>query len=121
MELARRRIQPRVRFTPWQSADLAAMGVTEQRADREVLWINAGKLGLIISCAGAGCSEAPVERAIYHDRLVRNRSFVVWGVWHRGVVACERGTDGAAGCVAPGCDTADGHGCAGGFRPRGPA
>lgn len=40
IELARRIIQPRVQFVPWQYADLAALGVTEDRADREVVWIS---------------------------------------------------------------------------------
>ncbi|CAM5519672.1 thiol-disulfide oxidoreductase DCC family protein [Streptomyces hirsutus] len=40
IEIARRTIQPRVQFVPWQYADLAALGVTEDRADREVLWIS---------------------------------------------------------------------------------
>ncbi|MFV0130900.1 thiol-disulfide oxidoreductase DCC family protein [Streptomyces sp. HMX112] len=37
--LARRAVRPRAEIVPWQSADLAALGVTEERADREVLWI----------------------------------------------------------------------------------
>ncbi|MFF7854658.1 DCC1-like thiol-disulfide oxidoreductase family protein [Streptomyces sp. NPDC007904] len=40
IEVARRTIQPRVQFIPWQYADLAALNVTEDRADREVLWIS---------------------------------------------------------------------------------
>jgi predicted DCC family thiol-disulfide oxidoreductase YuxK len=38
--IARRAVQPRIEFVPWQSADLAALGVTADRADREVLWIS---------------------------------------------------------------------------------
>ncbi|THA70888.1 DUF393 domain-containing protein [Streptomyces sp. A0642] len=41
IEIAQRVIQPRVQFIPWQFADLAALNVTEDRADREVLWISA--------------------------------------------------------------------------------
>ncbi|MFF3618512.1 DCC1-like thiol-disulfide oxidoreductase family protein [Streptomyces sp. NPDC002467] len=37
IEIVRRIIQPRVQFVPWQYADLAALNVTEDRADREVL------------------------------------------------------------------------------------
>ncbi|WP_393059083.1 thiol-disulfide oxidoreductase DCC family protein [Streptomyces sp. LN549] len=40
IEIAKRTIKPRVQFIPWQYADLAALGVTEDRADREVLWIS---------------------------------------------------------------------------------
>ncbi|MEN8649567.1 DCC1-like thiol-disulfide oxidoreductase family protein [Streptomyces sp. 21So2-11] len=40
IDLAKRWIQPRAQCTPWQSADLPAMGVTEERADREILWIS---------------------------------------------------------------------------------
>ncbi|MFG3281749.1 thiol-disulfide oxidoreductase DCC family protein [Streptomyces sp. NPDC048111] len=34
-----RRIRPRCDTTPWQFADLAALGVVQQRAAYEVLWV----------------------------------------------------------------------------------
>ncbi|MEV4947673.1 DUF393 domain-containing protein [Streptomyces sp. NPDC053755] len=40
IEVLRRTVRPRVDLVPWQCADLAALGVTEDRADREVLWIS---------------------------------------------------------------------------------
>ncbi|WP_077063753.1 thiol-disulfide oxidoreductase DCC family protein [Streptomyces sp. MP131-18] len=39
MQFARRRIRPRCEATPWQFADLAALGVTRERAEHEVLWV----------------------------------------------------------------------------------
>ncbi|MCK7621780.1 DUF393 domain-containing protein [Streptomyces sp. RS10V-4] len=36
---AERYVRPRCRITAWQSADLAALGVTRRRAEHEVLWI----------------------------------------------------------------------------------
>lgn len=41
---AERRIGVRARFTPWQLTDLAALGATRERADREVLWIDHGRV-----------------------------------------------------------------------------
>ncbi|MFK0238414.1 thiol-disulfide oxidoreductase DCC family protein [Streptomyces vinaceus] len=39
VRLTRARVAPHVHFTPWQIADLPALGVTETQADREILWI----------------------------------------------------------------------------------
>ncbi|OKI03479.1 thiol-disulfide oxidoreductase [Streptomyces sp. CB02923] len=39
VRFAERRIRPRCTITAWQFADLAALGVTEERAGHEVLWI----------------------------------------------------------------------------------
>ncbi|AEW92618.1 MULTISPECIES: thiol-disulfide oxidoreductase DCC family protein [Streptomycetaceae] len=36
---AERRVRPRCAVTAWQDADLAALGVTRQRAEYEVLWV----------------------------------------------------------------------------------
>ncbi len=33
------RIPVRVRITPWQTTDLAALGTTRARAEREVVWV----------------------------------------------------------------------------------
>ncbi|MEW1626874.1 DCC1-like thiol-disulfide oxidoreductase family protein [Streptomyces sp. NPDC089173] len=35
-----RRVRPRCTVTPWQFADLDALGITRQRAEREVLWVS---------------------------------------------------------------------------------
>ncbi|WP_405664253.1 DUF393 domain-containing protein [Streptomyces sp. NBC_01166] len=35
-----RRLRPTCAVTPWQFADLAALGVTQQRAERELLWVS---------------------------------------------------------------------------------
>ncbi len=37
-----RRVRPRCTITPWQFADLDALGVTEQRARYELLWVTPG-------------------------------------------------------------------------------
>lgn len=35
-----RRVRPRCTVTPWQFADLDTLGITRQRAEREVLWVS---------------------------------------------------------------------------------
>ena len=35
------RLPVRVRVTPWQEADLAALGTTREQAEREVVWVGA--------------------------------------------------------------------------------
>ncbi|MFB0631116.1 thiol-disulfide oxidoreductase DCC family protein [Streptomyces sp. AB3(2024)] len=42
VNIAVRRLDPDAVVTPWQYADLEALGVTAERADREVLWIEPG-------------------------------------------------------------------------------
>ncbi|MFF4989908.1 thiol-disulfide oxidoreductase DCC family protein [Streptosporangium saharense] len=44
IRFAERRIGLRARPVPWQSADLAAFGTTRERAEREVLWAQDGRL-----------------------------------------------------------------------------
>ncbi|GGK94459.1 hypothetical protein Ppa06_48760 [Planomonospora parontospora subsp. parontospora] len=44
VHFAERWIGVRARVTPWQSADLTALGTTPQRADREVLWVERGRV-----------------------------------------------------------------------------
>ncbi|WP_281284722.1 thiol-disulfide oxidoreductase DCC family protein [Nonomuraea mesophila] len=39
IEIVRRHMRIRARITPWQSADLAGLGVTRERAQYELLWI----------------------------------------------------------------------------------
>ncbi|MFI9466322.1 thiol-disulfide oxidoreductase DCC family protein [Streptomyces sp. NPDC052492] len=40
IEVVQRAVRPRVQFVPWQHADLTALKVTEDRANREVIWIS---------------------------------------------------------------------------------
>jgi predicted DCC family thiol-disulfide oxidoreductase YuxK len=40
VRFAERRIGVRARVTPWQFADLTALGTTRKRAEHEVLWID---------------------------------------------------------------------------------
>ncbi|GAA3147906.1 DCC1-like thiol-disulfide oxidoreductase family protein [Planomonospora alba] len=44
VRFAERWIGVRARVTPWQLADLPALGTTAERADREVLWIEHGRV-----------------------------------------------------------------------------
>ncbi|WP_053644382.1 MULTISPECIES: thiol-disulfide oxidoreductase DCC family protein [unclassified Streptomyces] len=37
--VARRLLRPACEFTPWQSADLASLGVPRERAEYEALWV----------------------------------------------------------------------------------
>ncbi|MFF3437180.1 DCC1-like thiol-disulfide oxidoreductase family protein [Streptosporangium sp. NPDC002721] len=39
VRFAERRVGVRARVVPWQFADLRALGVTRERAEREVLWV----------------------------------------------------------------------------------
>ncbi|NSC21973.1 DUF393 domain-containing protein [Streptomyces albus subsp. chlorinus] len=39
VRFAERRVRPRCRTVPWQEADLVTLGVTRERAEREVLWV----------------------------------------------------------------------------------
>ncbi|GAU70197.1 hypothetical protein SSP35_17_00520 [Streptomyces sp. NBRC 110611] len=36
---AERRVRPRCRSVPWQFADLRALGIPQERAEHEVLWV----------------------------------------------------------------------------------
>ncbi|GAA0832222.1 DUF393 domain-containing protein [Streptosporangium amethystogenes subsp. fukuiense] len=42
VRFAERRIGVRALVVPWQFADLPALGVTRERAEREVLWVQGG-------------------------------------------------------------------------------
>ncbi|MFC4056853.1 thiol-disulfide oxidoreductase DCC family protein [Planomonospora corallina] len=44
VRFAERRIGVRAHVTPWQRADLPALGTTPERADREVLWVEHGRV-----------------------------------------------------------------------------
>ncbi|MEU9098572.1 DUF393 domain-containing protein [Streptomyces sp. NPDC048361] len=39
VNFAERRLRPRCESVPWQFADLDVLGVTQQRAEHEVLWV----------------------------------------------------------------------------------
>ncbi|WP_328307570.1 DUF393 domain-containing protein [Streptomyces sp. NBC_00442] len=39
VSFAERRLRPRCESVPWQFADLEALGVTQQRAEHEVVWV----------------------------------------------------------------------------------
>ncbi|MFJ6609018.1 thiol-disulfide oxidoreductase DCC family protein [Streptomyces sp. NPDC091289] len=39
VRFAERRLRPRCEVVPWQFADLAELGVTQERAEHEVLWV----------------------------------------------------------------------------------
>ncbi|MEU8825735.1 DUF393 domain-containing protein [Streptomyces sp. NPDC048636] len=39
VRFAERRLRPRCESVPWQLADLPALGVTQERAEHEVLWV----------------------------------------------------------------------------------
>ncbi|WP_440082456.1 thiol-disulfide oxidoreductase DCC family protein [Streptosporangium sp. LJ11] len=44
VRFAERRVGVRARVVPWQFADLRALGVTRERAEREVLWVENGRV-----------------------------------------------------------------------------
>ncbi|MGW7486092.1 thiol-disulfide oxidoreductase DCC family protein [Streptomyces sp. NPDC054786] len=39
VRFAERRLRPRCAATPWQFTDLVRLGITQQRAEHEVLWV----------------------------------------------------------------------------------
>ncbi|MBL1098417.1 thiol-disulfide oxidoreductase DCC family protein [Streptomyces coffeae] len=39
VHFAERRLRPHCAFVPWQCADLQTLGVTQERAEHEVLWV----------------------------------------------------------------------------------
>ncbi|WP_405788354.1 DUF393 domain-containing protein [Streptomyces sp. NBC_00029] len=61
VHLARTRVAPHVRFAPWQIADLDTLGVTEEQADHEILWITP-ETGIVQ--AGARAAARPAARAV---------------------------------------------------------
>lgn len=62
VRFAERRIRPRCTAVAWQLADLDALGVTRERAEREVLWVTpagavyggAGAVAKLLLSAGGG-------------------------------------------------------------------
>ncbi|GAA2901369.1 hypothetical protein GCM10010517_67180 [Streptosporangium fragile] len=44
VRFAERWIGVRARVSPWQVEDLAALGTTRERAEREVLWVEGGRV-----------------------------------------------------------------------------
>ncbi|WP_326616192.1 DUF393 domain-containing protein [Streptomyces decoyicus] len=42
VRFAQRRLRPRCDATPWQFTDLAGLGIAQQRAEHEVLWVTPG-------------------------------------------------------------------------------
>lgn len=44
VRFAERRIGVRARVAPWQLTDLPALGITRERAEREVLWAEDGRV-----------------------------------------------------------------------------
>ena len=65
-ERLRRAEGPNARLVPWQFTDLAALGTTEDRARREVLWVTPE--GEISGGAGGGRPLAAVPGQPVRDR-----------------------------------------------------
>ncbi|MFJ3440786.1 thiol-disulfide oxidoreductase DCC family protein [Streptomyces sp. NPDC086081] len=106
--VVRRVVRPRCEIVPWQRADLASLGVTEERARHEALWVTptgrvyggAQAVAKILLSAGGVWA---VAGAILTLPLVRRAAHGVYRL-----VAVNRGRlpGGTAACAVPG----PGHG-----------
>jgi predicted DCC family thiol-disulfide oxidoreductase YuxK len=103
VRFVRRRVRPDADVTPWQTADLAALGVTAERASHEVLWVTpvgavyggaqaiarlllrAGggwaPLGAVLTLPGARWIAAAIYRAVadHRERLPGGTACAVEG------------------------------------------
>ncbi|WP_442789936.1 thiol-disulfide oxidoreductase DCC family protein [Nocardia sp. CDC160] len=66
VEFIRTHIKPTVDFTPWQRADLPALGLTEEQAQRAVQWVDANER----RSAGAGAVARLLLRASLPWRIL---------------------------------------------------
>ncbi|CAM5361568.1 hypothetical protein SALBM135S_08428 [Streptomyces alboniger] len=81
VRVIRRRVRPRCDIVPWQRADLGALGVSEERAQYEVLWVTpvgkvyggAQAVAKLLLSAGGGWSPAGAVLALPPGALDRLR------------------------------------------------
>ncbi|GAA2514507.1 hypothetical protein GCM10010393_54640 [Streptomyces gobitricini] len=98
-----RRLRPDCDIVPWQSADLAALGVTPERAGREVLWVTpvgrvyggAQAVAKILLRAGRGW--APLGALL----LVPPVRWAAHGVYRRVADNRHRLPGGTGACAVP--------------------
>jgi predicted DCC family thiol-disulfide oxidoreductase YuxK len=102
-QVARRILPPDCAVTPWQATDLASIGVTPTRAQREVLWVSrsgevsGGARAVAEALRTAGGLWVVLGLALRVPPL----SWAAWGVYR--VVAANRMRlpGGTAACALP--------------------
>ncbi|MET9607263.1 DUF393 domain-containing protein [Streptomyces sp. NPDC006512] len=105
VDTAVRLLDPDATVTPWQFADIEALGVTAERADREVLWIEPGK-GVVYggSDAVAHLLQRDRRRPVRFAGRAMARPPVSWAarlVYRAVAVNRHRLPGGTAACSLP--------------------
>jgi predicted DCC family thiol-disulfide oxidoreductase YuxK len=99
-----RRLRPRCETAPWQFADLDALGITQERAEHEVLWVTPSgtvyggaqaAAKVLLSSGGAG----PVLGALLMLPPLR---WAAHGVYRLIANNRQRMPGGTAACAVPG-------------------
>ncbi|MBB2911457.1 putative DCC family thiol-disulfide oxidoreductase YuxK [Streptosporangium becharense] len=101
VRFAERRIGVRARVAPWQCEDLAALGTTRERAEREVLWIEGGRVrggaqAVAALLRAAGLPWSPLGFALRVPPL----RWVAQGVYRLVAVNRHRLPGGTPACAA---------------------
>ncbi|MEU6169594.1 thiol-disulfide oxidoreductase DCC family protein [Streptomyces tanashiensis] len=103
VRFAERHVRPRCETTPWQFADLDALGITAARAAHEVLWVTPGgvvyggaqAVAKALLSAGGGWSLAGALLTLPPVRWVAH------GVYRLVAVNRHRMPGGTAACAVP--------------------
>ncbi|WP_328381600.1 DUF393 domain-containing protein [Streptomyces sp. NBC_00400] len=103
VRFAKRRLRPRCEATPWQFTDLARLGIAQQRAEHEVLWVTpagsvhggAQAVAKLLMSAGGGW---PVVGALLTLPPVR---WAAQGVYRIIARNRQRMPGGTAACALP--------------------
>ncbi|WP_432012875.1 thiol-disulfide oxidoreductase DCC family protein [Streptomyces cucumeris] len=103
VHFAERRLRPRCDFVPWQRADLQALGITQERAEYEVLWVTptgtvyggARAVAKILLSAGGGWSLLGASLMLPPAR------WVAQGVYRLIAANRHRMPGGTAACALP--------------------
>lgn len=107
VDLARRLVRPRCETVAWQHADLVSLGVTEERARHEALWVTpTGRVyGGAQAVAKALLSAGGVWSVVGAVLTLPPVRWVAHGLYR--LVADNRGRlpGGTAACAVPGTTT----------------
>ncbi|MEU6621924.1 DUF393 domain-containing protein [Streptomyces litmocidini] len=100
---AERRVRPRCDIVPWQFADLDALGVTQERAEYEVLWVtpsgavDGGAQAVAKALLSAGGAWAPLGAVLLLPGIRR----VARGVYRLVAAHRHRLPGGTPACAIP--------------------
>ncbi|MCX4725623.1 DUF393 domain-containing protein [Streptomyces sp. NBC_01020] len=103
VKFAERRLRPRCATTPWQFADLGALGITQQRAEYEVLWVTPagavhGGCQAVAKLLLHAHSGWPLLGALLTLPPVR---WAAWGVYRLVANNRQRMPGGTSACALP--------------------